>query len=60
VQLVETLGSDRLIWGADMPNVERFCTYRQTLDAFRVHCQGVVADADIATIIGGTVARLFP
>jgi predicted TIM-barrel fold metal-dependent hydrolase len=60
VQLVETLGSDRLIWGTDMPNVERFCTYRQTLDAFRIHCRGVVTDADIANIIGGTVAQLFP
>ena len=26
------LGADRLIWGSDMPNVERFCTYKQSLD----------------------------
>lgn len=59
VQLVETLGSDRLMWGTDMPNVERFCNYRQTLDMFRVHCLGVIADDDIDNITGGTMQRLF-
>lgn len=58
-QLVETLGSDRLMWGTDMPNVERFCNYRQTLDTFRVHCKGIISDEDIANIIGNTTARLF-
>ena len=35
----------RLLWGADMPNVERFCNYRQA--------------ADIDNIIGGAAKRLF-
>ncbi|WP_210485753.1 amidohydrolase family protein [Microvirga antarctica] len=30
-QLVETFGADRFMWGSDMPNVERYCTYRQSL-----------------------------
>lgn len=58
-QIVETLGSDRLMWGTDMPNVERFCNYRQTLDTFRVHCQNLISDEDIQNIIGGTAKRLF-
>jgi predicted TIM-barrel fold metal-dependent hydrolase len=58
-ELVDRLGSERLMWGTDMPNVERFCTYRQTLETFTVHCRGLVADADIANIVGGTAARLF-
>lgn len=58
-QLVDTLGSDRLMYGTDMPNVERFCNYRQTLDAFRVHCRGLISDEDIANIIGGTAAQVF-
>jgi len=29
-QLVERFGSGRFTWGSDMPNVERYCTYRQT------------------------------
>ena len=57
--LVDTLGSERLMWGTDMPNVERFCTYRQTLETFTVHCRGLIADGDIANIVGGTAARLF-
>jgi predicted TIM-barrel fold metal-dependent hydrolase len=30
-QLYDRFGADRLIWGSDMPNVARYCTYRQTL-----------------------------
>jgi predicted TIM-barrel fold metal-dependent hydrolase len=58
-QLVDTIGSDRLMYGTDMPNVERFCSYRQTLGTFRLHCRGLVTDADIANIVGGTAAHLF-
>lgn len=58
-QLVDALGSDRLMWGTDMPNVERFCTYCQTLETFTVHCQGLLTTADLANIVGGTAARLF-
>ena len=58
-QLVDTIGSDRMMYGTDMPNVERFCNYRQTLDTFRVHCTGLISDGDIANIVGGTAARLF-
>ena len=59
VELVEKLGANRLMWGTDMPNVERYCTYRQTLDTFRVHCQGLLSEEDLANILGGTTARLF-
>ena len=30
-QLFDAYGADRFIWGSDMPNVERYCTYRQSL-----------------------------
>jgi predicted TIM-barrel fold metal-dependent hydrolase len=30
-QLFDRFGPERFIWGSDMPNVERYCTYRQTL-----------------------------
>jgi predicted TIM-barrel fold metal-dependent hydrolase len=30
-QLFDRFGPDRFIWGSDMPNVERYCTYRQSL-----------------------------
>jgi predicted TIM-barrel fold metal-dependent hydrolase len=59
VELVKKLGSERLMWGTDMPNVERHCNYRQTLDMFRVHCRGLLSDKAIDDIVGGTCARLF-
>ncbi len=31
-QLIEQYGQGRFMWGSDMPNVERYCTYRQSLD----------------------------
>jgi len=58
-QLVARFGATKLCWGSDMPNVERFCTYRQTLETFTVHCGGLIGDRDIANIVGGTAARLL-
>jgi predicted TIM-barrel fold metal-dependent hydrolase len=54
----ERLGPDRLGWGSDMPNVERHCTYRQSLDYLRRYCDFIPPD-DMAKICGGNVARLF-
>src|SRR6266566_5126486 len=34
----ELFGAAKLVWGSDMPNVERFCTYRQCLDYVRRYC----------------------
>jgi hypothetical protein len=28
-------------------------------DTFRVHCRGLISDADIDNIVGGTAAQLF-
>jgi predicted TIM-barrel fold metal-dependent hydrolase len=30
-QIFDLYGPERFIWGSDMPNVERYCTYRQSL-----------------------------
>lgn len=57
-QYYERLGPEKLGWGSDMPNVERHCTYRQSLDYLRRHCD-FIPMADMAKICGGNVARLF-
>ena len=57
-QYYERLGADKLVWGSDLPNVERFCTYRQSLDYLRAHCD-FIPDADMAKICGGNLERLF-
>ena len=31
---LDRYGPRRFVWGSDMPNVERYCTYRQTLTYF--------------------------
>ena len=55
---VERIGANRLIWGTDMPMVARFCTYKQALDQFRVHCN-FLSDSERKYIIGGTAARVM-
>ena len=57
-ECVEHVGADRLIWGTDMPMVARFCTYRQTMDQYRVHCD-FLSDDERASILGGTAARVM-
>ena len=57
-ECVERVGADRLIWGTDMPMVARFCTYRQTLDQYRLHCD-FLSDSERQAVIGGTAARLI-
>ena len=41
-----------------MPNVERFCTYRQCVDYVRRHCNFLSA-AEKDRILGDNVAELF-
>ena len=58
-KLVDRLGSDRLIWGTDMPMVMRFYTYRQCLEQIRV-CADFLAPDELALVTGGNMARLIP
>ena len=52
-------GASRLVWGSDMPNVERNCTYRQSLEYLPRILAGSVPAADLDLILGGNMARLF-
>ncbi|QQS12469.1 MAG: amidohydrolase [Rhodospirillales bacterium] len=54
----DQLGADRLVWGSDMPNVERFCTYKQSLDYIRRYCPFLTArEKDL--ILGDTCAAFY-
>lgn len=57
-QLHARLGPTKLLWGSDMPNVERSCTYRQSLDYLRRYCDFIPA-ADMELILGGNANRLY-
>jgi predicted TIM-barrel fold metal-dependent hydrolase len=57
-QLYQRLGPEKLAWGSDMPNVERHCTYRQSLDYLRSYCD-FIPPRHMDLICGGNVVRLF-
>ena len=56
--LYDACGPEALVWGSDMPNVIRHCTYSQSLDYLRRHAD-FIPPADMALILGGNLARLF-
>ena len=54
----QRLGPSRLIWGSDMPNVERHCTYPQSLSYLRDYCD-FISSREMEMICGGNIASLF-
>lgn len=56
--LYNAVGADRLVWGSDMPNVERNCTYRQSLEYLQVGLD-FVSPSEKDRIFGGNVLRLL-
>lgn len=57
-QLREEVGTDRMMWGSDMPAAQRVCTYRQALDYIRIHCDWLPPQEREA-ILGTNASRLF-
>lgn len=56
--MVDHIGTDRLLWGTDMPFQNRFCTYRQSRAWIERYCTFLDA-AEMAQLMGGTTARLL-
>ena len=54
----DLFGAAKLVWGSDMPNVERFCTYRQCVDYVRKHCAFLSA-SEKDLILGDNAAELI-
>jgi predicted TIM-barrel fold metal-dependent hydrolase len=54
----DLVGAERLMWGSDMPNVERFCTYKQSLDYVKRYCTFLTA-REMDMVLGGTCAALY-
>lgn len=57
--LYRRVGGERLIWGSDMPNVERNCTYRQSLEYLPRVVEGWLPSADLDRILGLNVVHLL-
>ncbi len=58
-RMVERLGTDRIIWGTDVPIVMRYTTYRQSLDQIRLYCEDLLGREGMADVLGGNMARLM-
>ncbi len=57
-ELYEKLGGTKMLWGSDMPNVERSCTYRQSLTYLTRYCT-FIPPADMDRIIGENANELY-
>ena len=57
--LYDRLGGERLVWGSDIPNVERNCTYRQSLHYLGTIGEGIIPAADLDRVLGPNVLRLL-
>lgn len=55
-QLVDRFGAARFVWGSDMPNVERYCTYRQTFTYVWNHADFLNGDDRRAIFHDNTLA----
>jgi predicted TIM-barrel fold metal-dependent hydrolase len=55
--LYNEFGATRLVWGSDIPNVERYSTYRQSLDYLTAY--DFISEFDLALILGGNLERVF-
>lgn len=56
--LYERFGAERLVWGSDIPMVERYCTYRQSLKYITAYCDFVLPD-DLELILGKNLEKIF-
>lgn len=56
--LRDALGPRSLLWGSDMPMVERFCTYGQSLEYLRRHCD-FMSGAEMDLVLGGNAVELY-
>ncbi|MFL5074409.1 MAG: amidohydrolase family protein [Microvirga sp.] len=54
----DLFGAGKLVWGSDMPNVERFCTYTQSLDYVRRYCPFLSA-SEKDEVLGRNAAELI-
>jgi hypothetical protein len=47
-----------LCWGSNFPGAECHCTYRQSLEVIRTHCD-FLSQEERVKVLGGTLASLL-
>jgi len=58
-QLLDRFGASRFLWGSDAPNVDRYCTYAQSLTYFTRYSD-YLPDADRRAILRDNAVALLP
>ena len=57
-ELYGVLGPRKLVWGSDLPNIQRNCTYRQGRDYLESHDLGL-SEVDLELLYGGNITRIL-
>lgn len=57
-ELYDVLGSRKLVWGSDLPNIQRNCTYKQGRDYLQCHDLSL-SDADWELLYCGNISRIL-
>lgn len=58
-QLLDRFGARRFLWGSDAPNVDRYCTYAQSLSYFTRYAD-YLSEADKRAILRDNAVALVP
>jgi predicted TIM-barrel fold metal-dependent hydrolase len=58
-KLLDLFGAGRFLWGSDAPNVDRYCTYAQSLTYFTRYSD-YLSEAERRAILHDNVAALIP
>lgn len=58
-QMARQIGTDRIMWGTDIPQNLRHYTYRQSHEAISRYCEDILSKIEIDQILGGNMARLM-
>jgi len=57
-EALKRAGPTKFMWGADMPNIERSCTYAQSLNYLRKYCDFIPA-SDMDMVLGRNAEELY-
>lgn len=57
-ELYRTFGGSKLVWGSDIPMVERYCTYSQSLKHLTEYCD-FISSGDLERILGMNLLEIF-
>jgi L-fuconolactonase len=57
-RIFDAYGAGRLCWGSDFSASKRFCTFRQSLEAVRTHCEFLTPE-DVRLVMGETLRGIL-